>query len=64
MLNIIKSFSKNKALWAIAVITVLIGSIITLSGCMSTNTESDLPWNAPQSWEGSVQLPGMSGGGY
>jgi hypothetical protein len=33
-----------------------------LSGCATTNpdgTESDIPWNAPQSWEGSPGIPGM-----
>ena len=28
-------------------------------GC--TTTDSDLPWNTPQSWEGSPSLPGLSG---
>jgi hypothetical protein len=39
---------------------VLLGCIVTLTGCMSANTESDLPWNTPQSWEGSVSVPGLS----
>jgi hypothetical protein len=30
-----------------------------LSGCATTADESDLPWNVPQSWEGSPSLPGM-----
>ena len=24
---------------------------------------SDMPWNTPQQWEGSRQMPGMGGGG-
>lgn len=27
------------------------------AGCATT--ESDIPWNAPQPWEGSVNLPGF-----
>jgi len=63
MLNIIDNFSAI-ALRAVIMIVALVGSVVALTGCMSANTESDLPWNTPQSWEGSVQLPGMNGGGY
>ncbi len=63
MLNIKNSFSTT-TLRAFAVISLLAGYLVMMSGCMSANTESDLPWNTPQSWEGSVQLPGMGGGEY
>ena len=32
-----------------------------LSGCATTDpdAESDIPWNAPQSWEGAPGIPGL-----
>ncbi|HMP90513.1 MAG TPA: hypothetical protein PJ991_09940 [Kiritimatiellia bacterium] len=32
------------------------------SGCATTDPDrdSDLPWNMPQSWEGSPAIPGLS----
>jgi hypothetical protein len=30
-----------------------------LCGCASSG-DSDIPWNAPQSWEGSPGIPGFS----
>jgi len=42
---------------------------LTLTGC-ATNDEyqdeqeySNMPWNTPQSWEGSRSVPGLGGGG-
>lgn len=32
------------------------------AGC-ATDQTSDLPWNAPQPWEGSPSIPGLSGSG-
>lgn len=36
-----------------------------LSGCATAggndNDGSDLPWNTPQSWEGSPSIPGLDG---
>jgi len=34
---------------------------LAVSGCATTDPdrESDLPWNMPQSWEGSPAIPGM-----
>jgi hypothetical protein len=29
-----------------------------LSGCATS--ESEIPWNAPQSWEGTPAIPGLS----
>jgi hypothetical protein len=34
------------------------------AGCASTQDESDLPWNMPQSWESAPSLPGSMGSGY
>ena len=45
------------------VITVAVllsaAALALCSGC--STVESDLPWNTPQSWEGSPYIPGMSG---
>jgi hypothetical protein len=30
------------------------------AGCATMEDESDLPWNTPQSWEGSPSIPGMN----
>lgn len=46
----------------------LILLVAAVSGCSTpTNSDgskkeySDLPWNTPASWEGSMNIPGMSG---
>ncbi len=44
----------------LAIFVVLV-TMIFISGCMSANSESDLPWNTPQPWEGSISVPGLSG---
>jgi len=31
--------------------------ISVVSGCMTEPPENDLPWNKPQSWEGTPALP-------
>jgi len=33
------------------------------AGCATTDPDaaSDIPWNAPQPWEGSPQIPGLQG---
>ncbi len=33
-------------------------AIFCIAGCASTDT--DMPWNTRQSWEGSPYLPGLS----
>lgn len=35
--------------------------LMAVSGCATTDPEreSDLPWNMPQSWEGSPAIPGL-----
>lgn len=40
-------------------------AILALSGCETTDqnaegTESNIPWNQPQPWEGAPGIPGMS----
>lgn len=51
-----------------AKITVLILSAVVLVGCSSPTYEdgskreySDMPWNTPARWEGSMSIPGMGG---
>ena len=39
---------------------LLLGALALVSlasGCMTEPPDSDLPWNKPQSWEGSPALP-------
>jgi hypothetical protein len=40
----------------------LLASVLVclLAGACATQHESDLPWATPESWEGTVGLPGMS----
>ena len=37
------------ALWA----------VLSAAGCATTD-EGDIPWNAPQPWEGAPVIPGMN----
>jgi len=48
--------------WKYLVALVVVACAFTLIGCASTDPdrESDLPWNVPQSWEGSPAIPGLS----
>jgi len=43
---------------ALAVFAVI---SLAMTGC--TTVESDMPWNAPPSWQGSPSIPGLNGGG-
>jgi ABC-type uncharacterized transport system auxiliary subunit len=52
----------------VAKLTVLILLAAVLAGCSTPTYEdgtkkeySDMPWNTPASWEGSVNIPGMGG---
>ena len=45
-------------------------TLLSLCGCATPSDNyyddreySDMPWNTPQQWEGSRQIPGMGGGG-
>jgi hypothetical protein len=31
------------------------------AGCATPGDESDIPWNAPQPWEGTPGIPGFEG---
>ena len=42
----------------IITLLLLFVALATLSGCATT--ESDIPWGAPASWEGSPYIPGLS----
>ncbi|MBI9020676.1 MAG: hypothetical protein JEZ10_05420 [Verrucomicrobia bacterium] len=49
-------------------ITVLLLLATVLAGCSTPTYDdgtpreySDMPWNTPASWEGSIGIPGMSG---
>ncbi len=33
--------------------------VLSVSGCATTD-EGDIPWNAPQPWEGAPVIPGMN----
>lgn len=33
------------------------GLLSLLSGCMTEPAENDLPWNKPQTWEGTPAIP-------
>ncbi|MEI6148397.1 MAG: hypothetical protein WCS01_04815 [bacterium] len=39
-------------------IPVVLG-LLCAAGCVSTE-ESEMPWNTPQSWEGTPGIPGLS----
>ncbi|HMO03425.1 MAG TPA: hypothetical protein PKC67_00650 [Kiritimatiellia bacterium] len=43
-------------------LVALLASAFTLTGCATTDPDrdSDMPWNMPQSWEGSPAIPGLS----
>ena len=42
----------------------LAAGALLLAGCATTDpNQSDIPWNAPQSWEGAPSIPGFDGVG-
>jgi hypothetical protein len=55
------SFSRPNATGsaALRLMAVLTVALLALCGC-ATQT-SDMPWNSPQTWEGSPTIPGFSG---
>jgi hypothetical protein len=49
------------------ILVLLSGGVLMTGGCSTPKNEfgdereySDMPWNTPQQWEGSRQLPGMA----
>ncbi|HVM60314.1 MAG TPA: hypothetical protein VMV72_05540 [Verrucomicrobiae bacterium] len=49
----------------IALMGLMAAAAGLLSGCATTNDDnnvSSIPWNRPQSWEGTGQLGGFMGG--
>ncbi len=51
------------------ILLLTIPIVFFISGCASNDSIqdekefSDMPWNTPQQWEGSKQMPGMGGFG-
>jgi len=45
-----------RALLCLGLVVVL----AVFTGCYSVPADSDIPWNAPQGWEGSPYIPGFS----
>jgi hypothetical protein len=45
----------------VLIATIALG--LTLTGCMSPQAESDIPWNTPQSWESQGVMGGLLNGG-
>ena len=43
-------------------IVLLLAAALGAAGC--TTVDSDMPWNTPQSWEGTPGIPGLSGDRY
>jgi hypothetical protein len=35
-------------------------ALLVVQGCVTPDDDSDIPWNAPQPWEGSPFLPGVN----
>ena len=38
---------------------ILLAGLSFMAGCAS-ETDSSMPWNTPQSWEGAPSIPGFS----
>lgn len=41
-----------------AVILVFCAVVCALHGCSTAGNSSDVPWNVPQPWEGTPNIPG------
>lgn len=52
--------STKLILWCLAALLCA-----SLGGCMAVSPDqhTDMPWSTPSTWEGSMPMPGMSGGG-
>ena len=40
--------------------SVVSAGLLLVSGCATSDAESDLPWNMSQPWESSPGIPGMN----
>jgi hypothetical protein len=40
---------------------ICLSALLLVGGCasMDPDRDSDMPWNVPQSWEGSPSIPGL-----
>ena len=47
--------------WRVAAVSLALMALVIISaaGCATTD-EGDIPWNAPQPWEGAPVIPGMN----
>lgn len=50
-----------KTIGLILIVTVLAGCSTPTYDDGSQREYSDMPWNTPASWEGSMNIPGMGG---
>lgn len=57
LLEMLSLYSKMFASILYIIVVILITAIVISVGCATF--ESDLPWNTPQSWEGTITVPGM-----
>jgi hypothetical protein len=47
--------------WLLPVLTLCAALAAAFCGGCVTTDDSDIPWNAPQPWEGSPNIPGLQG---
>ena len=50
----------RRAVWGLL---AMLAMTVLLAGCKTppdADNESDIPWNAPQPWEGSPMIPGLN----
>lgn len=47
----------------VLLLLLCVSALLGLTGCASTDPYADsaIPWNAPQSWEGTPGIPGFEG---
>lgn len=51
-----------KKLFAPALLVLVVALTALATGCATGNPDdSDIPWNRPESWEGSPFIPGLEG---
>ena len=50
---------RERARLLAACLALAAGVVLSAAGCATTE-EGDIPWNAPQPWEGAPVIPGMN----